>query len=155
PTDPIRVAVMVNKDVAGLGLAGVVTPLLRFNQNKTAAENGDNFTQINMPGQLEPNPDYQTAINAVLAFKPHIISPFAAFEFLNPALTIEESWTEPYRPHYILTEGLTWTEQLLTFVKASPPVRSRVRGVRPRRAAESKPVYDAFALAYKAEFQQK
>lgn len=148
--DQIRVAMAVKGDAYGTGLANAVTPLLSFNDNKNATQNGENFIRVDYDDPAgNPMPDFSTQISKIIKLKPNIVLLFGTTEAAKDMFTgIEKAWASinppAPRPYYLLPDGGKVPE-LTTAIGADDSLRKRVRGTVP---GVQSPLYGPFKFRY-------
>lgn len=141
PSEPARVALAYTPTIpllTDLALAATDTPAnggITFNE-VGVIENTDAglFQQITMPASDEQ-------IDALLAFRPHVILVAAASDFLNNVLPdIENGWPTgagaPARPFYVLSPYNYNSGPLRTALENFPDIRTRALGLNAASAVD-------------------
>jgi ABC-type branched-subunit amino acid transport system substrate-binding protein len=151
--DTIRVAVVAKGDAYGTGLFDAVTGTMRFN-GKTATDNGGNFLGINYKDPSIEEVDFSTHVTSLLDFQPDLVLGLGTAEVVQEIMgPLEDAWptagTPPPRPYYLFPDG-GHVPDLLELAQADPTLLTRVLGTVPGRKGAN---YDAFALRYKARFE--
>jgi hypothetical protein len=105
--DPIKVALVTTDELFDSELQTFVFPRLRFNGDKTVAENGDNYRGIDLAS--DKSEDLEQARADILAFGPDIVISTAGDAMVEKGGLIELlelSWSNggpPNRPYFILS----------------------------------------------------
>ena len=106
--NPLKVALVTTTDEFDADLQTFVFPRLRFNGNKSAAQNGDHFLNVELDAA---NPDIEQARSDIIAFAPDIIVSTASDVMTEQGgliAQIESTWAqtgrpEEERPYFILS----------------------------------------------------
>lgn len=161
-TEPLRVAMLVSKRYAEQSIAETITPLLRFN-GKSVIDNGSNFFSASVTALSDdPNADYSSVNQALLAFKPHVVIAITREEFVYKIMpTIEGAWTAAApgqgRPFYLVPNALSGNLDLLNYVgldsgtNTSENKRQRVVGVAPA-SADDLTLYNSFLVRFRTAY---
>jgi hypothetical protein len=111
-TNPIKVMYLFGNDAQSASQQSVVDQTLRFN-GMAALENGDNYQKraAGDPTKKDEYPAAQTAaVQAVLAFKPHVILVTGTQETFELTGLVEKAWAGAgvtYRPYWSLSGAIT------------------------------------------------
>ena len=104
---PIKVALVTTTDEFDADLQSFVFPALRFNGNKTASQNGDNFLNVELDAQ---SPDIEKARADIIEFNPDVIVSAAGDVMTQQGGLIgqiEATWAQTFRederPYFILS----------------------------------------------------
>jgi ABC-type branched-subunit amino acid transport system substrate-binding protein len=150
-SDGIKVAVVAKGDAYGTGLFDAVTSTMRFN-GKTAADNGGNFLGINYKDPSLEKVDFSTHVTSLVEFEPDLVLGLGTAEVVQEIMgPLENAWptSGPPKPYYLFPDG-GHVPDLLELAEADPSLFTRVLGTVPGRKGSN---YDAFALRYKARFE--
>jgi hypothetical protein len=96
--NPLKVALVTTTDEFDADLQTFVFPRLRFNANKSAAQNGDNFLNVELDAA---NPDIEQARGDIIDFAPDIIVSTASDVMTEQGGLIgqiEATWAQTHRP---------------------------------------------------------
>ena len=150
-----KIAMPTKSDSAGLGLAAAAIAPPESDTGAPAVDPG-------LPDQY-PNPDnpetgtvdWQIHIDKIVKYAPHIILAMGTGEFVSSMMKgIEDKWTSPRRPWYLLPEGDRVTE-LSALVANNPDyaLNERVLGTAP--GARRSTLYGGFANRFSAAFDNR
>jgi hypothetical protein len=129
--DGLKVAYLHRGDILGTAVQPLFLDVLTFN-GKTAAGNLASGTYKDVDyGDATAEPAGR-AIEAALAFRPHVVIMYGLGEIVPTLSLIEQRWPAdaPYRPHYVLhasAYGVDWA----SVVGGDDDFRRRVLGVLP------------------------
>jgi ABC-type branched-subunit amino acid transport system substrate-binding protein len=146
---PIKVGVIYRNDALGIG-SNVALNELRINGAKiTDAVNGSAVKRT----PYDPAAADQNAIvDEYREFAPDIIVMAGLAEAITKIMVpLEETWSAPRRPEYVLIDSLK-VPDLLTAAQQSGSLRARVRGTGITPGAESRPYYDSFKTAFNTRY---
>jgi ABC-type branched-subunit amino acid transport system substrate-binding protein len=152
--DAIKVAVLAKGDAYGTGLFDAVTSTMRFN-GKTATDNGSAFLGINYKDPSIEEVDFSTHVTSLVEFQPDLVLGLGTAEVVQEIMgPLEDAWptagaTPPPRPYYLFPDG-GHVPDLLDLAGDDTSLLTRVLGTVPGRKGSN---YDAFALRYKARFE--
>ncbi len=151
-TTPIKVAEISNAGASPAAIAGVVDANLTFNGGKTEMQNGSNYLGVQFLDPADPNnantamASMLNAVAQVVAFQPHIIIGIGLGEFPTGILQpIEQMWTAPYKPLWIIDDVPFSQASLPTVVGTNADLRHRLRGA---EYDLHNPRHDAFLSAF-------
>ena len=154
--DKIRIAVAHKGDAYGTGLASYLAKNLRFNGGGSASANADFYRQVDYgdpqkTSAADQAASYKKTVDALVAFKPHVLVTIGTSEAVSEILAkVESGWpsAETIRPRHLVSDGL-YVPDLLTFVGPNDALRKRVLGTVPGQPG---PNFDAFKLAFDGAF---
>jgi hypothetical protein len=172
PNEAVRVALVTASDVRFLSdTSDTVTQTVTFN-GKSAADNlsDGNFEPVAITSvYTDPNADLTAQIQAVLAFRPHIVIAAAADEFLSKMIpAIESGWAAAVadgesggasgagdgggsgtqaKPFYLLSAYHYNNPALPPLLTSNPSVRTRLVGVNVASAVDQT-LYNAYQIAF-------
>ena len=133
PKTPIRILLARTDNSVGLGVSSALFTSLRFN-GKSVMENGASFKEIVLPPKTENPSDFVASVDALIAFKPHLVLVYAARRDLTRAFyaQIEARWprAETTRPYYFIKD-YPHREDFLSFLSGDAALRHRVFGIMP------------------------
>lgn len=150
---PIRLALLNDGASITSEMANVIEQHLSLN-GSSALDNGPEYYRR---FALDSGDDYATALEALVAFEPHIVVSAMNDAFLTEImLPLEINWPESSgqaRPFYVLSPFQVDSVELLDLVaNAIPDARTRTAGVSLASAHDS-PVYQDFQRNVNAEYQ--
>jgi len=168
-TDPIRVALITSTGVVFSATGDAVQAELRFNNNKTAVENGANFQKFSHTSSNDnPSVDLSDIANRVLNFHPHVIVATNKGNDLWEAVekspkgiapAIERQWVSTwgassYKPVYVISSPTFERAMAYLTAPATEPYREDIRKriVVIDYAPANTNLYANFLLNYQAEY---
>lgn len=134
-SDKVRLAILHKGDSYGSGLGKAIEKDLALN-GAAALDPSNNGSYVRFdygdPDNPSANPTrFEEAVQDALALAPHIIILVGTTEAVVDVLApLEQSWQAPYRPRYVLTDGVVVTP-LWEFVGTDAALRQRVTGTIP------------------------
>lgn len=158
----LRVATISGDTTVETDLAESVTATLSWN-GKSLKENTDdkNYLNIALPSTLSGKKlddiDVEPAVQALLAFKPHIIISFSSEEFSKLVQVLEIVWpaSSGPRPFYVLSPYNTSDKALFPLAAGSDDdaesFRSRIAGINVASTSEAR-VLDAYERRFIGRF---
>jgi branched-chain amino acid transport system substrate-binding protein len=157
PSEPLRVAVVHKGDSYGVGLEAEVFAKLVFN-GKPAADNGASYRAIDYGDPDDPNnkpsdEKYAQAVDSLIAFAPHVVILAGTTEAITKVFTpLEGRWPAslPFKPRYLMTDGVHPRPELLATVGTSAELRRRILGT---TSGTTSTLYQKFARTYAGAFQ--
>lgn len=151
--DQIKVAVSYKNDAYGFGLYNALTKILKFNGGLTPSQNAENFITVQYEDPTATSVDFAMVVSELLEDDPHIVIPLGTNESITGVIAnVEKAWTTgAYRPHYVCPDGGR-LDEMLAEVDKDNELRGRVIGTVPGKKT---PKYDAFALRFRAAFNNK
>jgi len=146
---PVKLAILYKNDSYGTGLFTAVTSTLQIN-GVAVGSNPANFKPVQYAAD---GSDLASGVSQIVGFVPNLVALFGTNEVISAGLTaIESSWpggtTPPPRPYYLVSDGGE-VQELLDAIKASPGLRTRVRGTVP---GTNNPLFQAFNLKYQGKY---
>jgi serine/threonine-protein kinase len=130
PTTPLRVALARTDHSVGLGFSTALFATLRFN-GRSVLENGASFAEIVLPLAVLDAPRLRPSVDALLAFRPHLIIVDAAGRDLTRAVyaELEARWPrDAMRPVYLIKD-YPHREEFGAFLNADAERSKRFFGV--------------------------
>jgi hypothetical protein len=132
-TGDVRVAALTASTYETQKLADQAKPLLRWNGNKSAAENAAHFMSRSIDSLYDkPGASYASVVADLVAWRPHVVIGFAGDEFaLEIIQRTETTWPAGIaRPHYIASPLNRYNTQLYEIARVNPVgFRSRFIGL--------------------------
>jgi hypothetical protein len=153
--ETVRVALVTATDVRFLSdMSDTVSSTITFN-GKSASDNlnDGNFKPIAITSvYTDPTADLSSQVQALLAFKPHVIIAAAADEFLsNMVPSIESGWAaaagSQAPPFYLLSAYHFNNPKLPPLLISNPSVRTRLAGVNEASAVDQT-LYNTYQIAF-------
>jgi hypothetical protein len=164
-TGAARIAAVTTPDIRLLGDIGFAlqdTSTGLFFNGKTALENqspDNNYLALNTPSVIaDSSADLSEQVEALLAFKPHIIISLGASEFLTKVIPqVESQWSASAAgqspPFYVLSPYQYGARGALTTLVQNYPIRQRLLGV--NAPASGDPLlYSAYIGRFRAAYNQ-
>jgi branched-chain amino acid transport system substrate-binding protein len=162
-SDDIKLSVLHKGDAYGSGLAlafeGDPGNVQINGASVSAAGNDGLYERVDYgdPDDPEANPEnYQAAVDAALASKPHIIAIFGTTEGITDVLVpIEAGWdstspTVTHRPRYLMADGVYSVTELFNAIGSeSNELRQRIVGSVPGTTSS---LFSAFVNGYNSKF---
>jgi ABC-type branched-subunit amino acid transport system substrate-binding protein len=146
---PVKVGVIYRNDALGIG-SNVALNELRINGAKIT--DGVNGAAVKRTPYGPAAPDQQAIVDEYRQFAPDIIVMAGLAEAITKIMgPLEETWSAPRRPEYVLIDSLK-VPDLLQAAQSSASLRVRVRGTGITPGAESRPFYDAFKTAFNTRY---
>lgn len=111
PTDPIRVALLGSSQAGPNAAANVVFSSLKFNNGKTATQNGANFKQFNYgdPTAADFKAAAASTVATLITFRPHVVIFLGeTTELTDTVGAIEAKWppAEAFKPFYASDDAI-------------------------------------------------
>lgn len=151
---PVRVVMLVSRSSFGLSMAEIVTPLVRFNGNKSAIDNGRNFSRIDYDDPRDKSDaSYVDVVKRIVEVAPHIVIAIGNEELTLKILpALETAWpADAPRPIYELSDLDATLPSLLPFARMNKTLRRRIYGIFQHVPADQA-AFDQFALRYRARY---
>jgi ABC-type branched-subunit amino acid transport system substrate-binding protein len=150
----IKLGIVFRDDALGVGTRTSLNDLVINGKGLTDAINLG--THVEIDGYKGADADQQTIVDKYLDFAPDIVVLAGTAEAVSKVMVpLEEQWTLPQRPHYILIDS-TKVPELITAVTNNDDLRARVRGtgITPGPSGKNTPTeaYNAFKLDYAARY---
>jgi ABC-type branched-subunit amino acid transport system substrate-binding protein len=151
PDRPVRLSIIHRNDALGVGTRAALNDLtfngMTLAQNLPPSKGAtiEPYGATDSAGQAE-------IVERQLQFQPDIIVMGGLAEAITQIMDpLEQRWTGPNRPHYILIDSLKVPE-LLKSTSGNEDLRKRVRGTGIVPTAASEAVYEAFQVSYRTRF---
>jgi hypothetical protein len=159
--DTVRVALVTATDIRFLqDVSDTVSSTITFNGKSAAANlNDGNYKSIGITSiYADKNADLSSQVQALLAFKPHIVIAAAADEFLSKMVpSIESGWAAAAgtqkKPFYLLSAYHFNNPALPPLLQSNPSVRTRLAGVNVA-SAEDQTLYNTYQIAFDTAYPE-
>ncbi|MET0390985.1 MAG: ABC transporter substrate-binding protein [Polyangiales bacterium] len=151
-TPGVKLALIYRDDALGQGTRFALNTLELNGKSLTHADNLATHVRIRPydPGTLEMLSRAST--DEMVAFAPDIIVLVGTAEAVTQVMVpLEQAWTAPNRPEYVLIES-SKTPELITAVSGKPALRRRIRGTGTLPDMRSTLVHEAFVVSYTARY---
>jgi branched-chain amino acid transport system substrate-binding protein len=149
-SDRVKVSIPQRDDVFGSGFANATVPQIVLNgEPATSTDNMPDFDWFTYPA-TPTDPTYSAQIARIRDFEPDIILWIGTNEVVQTFLnSVETAWNAGVpRPYHLLNRGAK-LQDLLTKIGTDQELQQRVLGT---SVGGKGPVYESFALRYKAKF---
>lgn len=155
PAD-IKVGLLLSQERATAPLFAKLQQVLRFNGNKTTAQNGARFRVFAPPDPRTNSVTHQTYIDQITAFEPDILIVAMGSDFTTYYLPgVEAKWTGARRPQYITTSMNYLQQPFAQVVGKSEDLRKRISGTRPGYQPELQANVEAYDDEYRLRWNTK
>lgn len=147
----MKLAIVHRNDALGTGSAGALNDLV-FNGPTVAQAVAEGLNTVVVDAYDPQATEQRAIVDKLLAFKPDIIVMAGLAEVITRVMVpLETDWQGDARPYYVLIDSLKIPE-VLTAATGNDSLRRRLRGTGIVPTALSAPVYEAFRVAYQAEY---
>jgi hypothetical protein len=159
--DTVRIALVTATDIRFLqDVSNTINSTITFN-GKTVAENlnDGNFKSIGITSiYADKNADLSSQVQALLAFKPHIVIAAAADEFLTKMVpSVESGWGAAagpqQKPFYLLSAYHFNNPALPPLLQSNPALRTRIAGVN-LASAPDQTLYNTYQIAFDTAYPE-
>ena len=146
----IKLGVVYRADALGIGTR---TSLNALTLNGKALSDPLNLgTNVQITPYDFTKPDQATIVSSYVTFAPDIIVLAGTAEAITQVMVpLEQQWSAPDRPYYILIDSAK-VPDVLAAVKANDDLRQRIRGTGITPGPQSAPVYEAFKVDYQLRY---
>jgi ABC-type branched-subunit amino acid transport system substrate-binding protein len=150
----VKLGIVFRNDALGIGTRTSLNDLVLNGKPLADPSNTGAKGYVTIDG-YDPNaPDQSAIVQKYIAFAPDILVLAGTAEAVTKVLLpLEQGWTAPQRPSYILIDSEKVPE-LLNAASKDDDLRSRVRGTGVTPTADCAANFNAFSLDYLARYQQ-
>lgn len=151
--DKVKMAILHKADSYGARLAEALEAQTTLNGQPVVSQ-ADDYKRVDYGDPDNPEvspPNYQAAIDAALALKPHVIAIIGTTEAVIDVLQpIEAGWDAgtPYRPRYLFADG-GYVDALWGYVGTNDALRKRISGSVPGTTSS---LFNAFRNKYISKY---